>query len=189
VPKCTDESNPACLCTTDSIGRASCTYHDSCLDLGNNACTCTDLGDASTCTIDASCSGDLSTCAAVKTACDSNNPACICSASGSCELAASCSETGNLACVCTDLSDASTCQVDQSCGGDISSCAAITPPCTDPTNPACICAVYGELSSPSASTGCQYHAACLDDMNLACSCGDITDPSTCVIDSLCTSQT
>ena len=172
TPTCSDSTNPAC---SDGL------YHANCLDSSDLSCICTDLINPATCTLDSSCNGDLSTCASIKPVCDSTNDACICSSSGACELAPSCYDIGDLACVCGDLSDPSTCQLDVSCGTEIATCSPVVPTCTDVNNPACICSDYNDDAT------CEYFSSCLDGTDLACICGDITDPSTCAISTLCTS--
>ena len=127
-PACDDEASEFCECTTststvdtiDSVTGATvtetvttvdCQYRAECLDKMDLTCTCTDYADPTTCSIN-----DL-TVAAEPECKDLSNPACRCYKPDdvdSCEYALACLDDEDSYCICSDLYDPATCNINES---------------------------------------------------------------------------
>ena len=162
-----------------------------CTDITNLACSCTDVGDPDSCTLDTACSAHPSytepDCLEPKPTCsDSSNPACNCAVDPltsieTCLYHTSCLDDSDLACVCIDLTDSTSCSVDATCSGDLSTCSPIPLTCQNGDSDACLC----EVDAQTGEETCTIAASCLNLEDTVCVCESLSDVSTCEIDSSC----
>ena len=201
VANCTDPDLGVCTLCGDPADISTCEQSPVCIDPVNQACTCTDVTNATTCTINAACLGaddavcpcsdptDLNTCYMAPTCDDQGSDFCECTTTTStvtsvdpvtgldvtetvetvdCVFKAECLDKMDLTCTCTDYADLATCSIN-----DLTPATELE--CRDLNNEACRC------YKPDDENSCEYAQACLDPDDTYCLCSDLTDPATCNI--------